>query len=131
MGDKYIVPQHVFPMNIIPVGAKLVIYGAGTVGKGYKIWADLAGFYKVVKWVDKSVSKGDSDMRGVEPVESIRLVDFDYIVVAVKNKSIAQEIIEDLVQYQIDREKIIWEYPITIAEIFVRENKMGSKEMFN
>lgn len=131
LGDKYIVPQHVFPMNIIPVGAKLVIYGAGTVGKGYKIWADLAGFYKVVKWVDKSVSKGDSDMRGVEPVESIRLVDFDYIVVAVKNKSIAQEIIEDLVQYQIDREKIIWEYPITIAEIFVRENKMGSKEMFN
>ena len=57
--------------------------------------------------------------------------DFDYIVIAVKNKGVAQEIIEDLKQYQIDREKIVWEYPSSIAEFFVRENKVGNKELFD
>lgn len=85
----------------------------------------------MVKWVDKSVSDEDKGIRGVESVESIPFVDFDYIVIAVKNKSVAQEIIEDLKQYQIDREKIVWEYPSSIAEFFVQENKVGSKELFD
>lgn len=131
LGDKYIVSKYVFPMNLIPTGSKVIIYGAGIVGKGYKSWADETGFCKVVKWVDKYVSSENHGVCGVESVESIPLVDFDYIVIAVKNKGVAQEIIEDLKQYQIDREKIVWEYPSSIAEFFVRENKMGSKELFD
>ena len=85
----------------------------------------------MVKWVDKYVSSENHGVCGVESVESIPLVDFDYIVIAVKNKGVAQEIIEDLKQYQIDREKIVWEYPSSIAEFFVRENKVGNKELFD
>lgn len=131
LGDKYIVSKYVFPMNLIPTGSKVIIYGAGIVGKGYKSWADETGFCKVVKWVDKYVSSENHGVCGVESVESIPLVDFDYIVIAVKNKGVAQEIIEDLKQYQIDREKIVWEYPSSIAEFFVRENKVGNKELFD
>ena len=131
LGDKYIVSKYVFPMNLIPTGSKVIIYGAGIVGKGYKSWADETGFCKVVKWVDKYVSSENHGVCGVESVESIPLVDFDYIVIAVKNKGVAQEIIEDLKQYQIDREKIVWEYPSSIAEFFVRENKVRNKELFD
>lgn len=131
LGSKYIVSKYAFPMNLIPTGAKIIIYGAGTIGKGYKTWVDLTELYEVVKWVDASVPAGSSDMRGVESIESIQTVEFDYIVIAVKNKSIAQEIIEYLQQYQIAREKIIWEHPISVAKFFVRENKTGSEILFD
>lgn len=36
LGDKYIVSKYVFPMNLIPTGSKVIIYGAGVVGKDIK-----------------------------------------------------------------------------------------------
>ena len=103
-------------------GKKVVIYGAGTYGRG--LYKDLIYWNcadKIVAWVDRNPEKAvrwvdehpeeymGKFMQRVESIENIRKIDYDYVAIAVKDEYIAREISNDLREkFAVPAEKIVW-----------------------
>lgn len=114
---RYSAPTYVFDTQLFPQGSKIILYGAGTIGRQYKRWMDIISIYQLVKWVDQSGGNG------VDDVKSIKETEFDYVLIAVKYKDTADEIKRQLCDYGIAEEKIVWKVPKTFASFFVRRNE--------
>lgn len=112
--EEYIFPQYFFKSNKIPMSSKVIIYGAGNVGKSF--WSQLKanGYYELLGIVDKNPSNIPSKFRPSYSIEDIRKIDFDYIIIAIKDIKLAKEIHDNLISQYITPEKIIWEQPISI-----------------
>ncbi len=106
-GDKTERALYLFPFDKIPVGKKIVLYGASKVGQTYYDQIRRLHYGEVVAWVDRSYDSYGN--LGVAAVESIRKVkDYDYIVIAIRAGNIAEEIKYDLVRLGVEKEKIVW-----------------------
>ncbi len=99
----------IFPYHRIPSGSRVVLYAAGYVGREYyeQLW-DNPNF-TVVLWVDKNADK--MDMK-ISAVEEIRTADYDYIVIAVEDESVAAKIRSTLHGMGVADEKIVWDLSI-------------------
>lgn len=100
----------IFPYSKIPYGSKIAIYAAGKVGQAFYSLMQNSHYAEVVLWVDEKFEILSKNF----PVESPKLLlskreEYQYLVVAVDNKKIADTILEKLYLHQIPREKIIWE----------------------
>ena len=92
-------------------GKDIIIYGAGNVGRSYKIFFERYGICNVKLWVDKSaLAKGERYV--VFAIEDIRECEYDYIIVAIHSEDIATEVMDELAETGIDRKKILWRKPI-------------------
>lgn len=116
LGRKYSIPTYVFDTQLISPGSKILLYGAGTVGQQYRKWINMLNTYQIVKWVDKN------NYVGVDGIDSIKESEFDYVLIAVRHKSVAEEIKKLLREYGIEEKKIVWEPPISFASLFVGES---------
>ena len=97
--------RYMFPFDKIEKNKSIVLYGAGEVGKAYRAQLNMVSYCKDILWVDKNYEKyHNSD---VVPVDNILNYPFDYIVIAVANKEVADSICEDLSSMGISKEKII------------------------
>jgi len=104
-----------FPRHLVRRGNRVLIYGAGDVGKSYinnlknDCYAEIAG------WVDREYRKIKS-YRSVEVTDpnSIGKNEFDTLLIAVWNEDTAYEIKGSLIKMGIPEEKIIWERPLHI-----------------
>lgn len=123
-GGRYSIPSYVFDTKLFPPQSKLALYGAGVIGQQYKQWIDLLQIYQLVKWVDKNANIG------VDAVESLKKTEFDYVLIAVKQEKIAEEIIMQLLGIGIHSEKIVWVKPESFAGFFVRKNERIQKDLF-
>ncbi len=79
----------------LPYGSKIILYGAGAIGQIYynQIIHDVQHKIEIIKWVDKNYNKYAGDGIKVECPESILSVYYDYVVVAIKNVDIAEEVV--------------------------------------
>ena len=116
LDEKYSVPRYIFDMKLIPQGSKIVLYGAGAVGKQYKEWIDQMDFYQLISWIDKNGGIG------IDQVESIKEIEFDYVLIAVKQESMADEIRGQLKEYGIDDNKIIWKAPEPFIHFCIKKS---------
>lgn len=91
---------------------KIILYAAGKVGKNYYHQIKHQKKCCLVAWADK-VLQG-SRVYGQEIIRPswICTYDYDYIIIAVLNKNQADNIIEELNNFDIDDKKIIWVNPI-------------------
>lgn len=113
------VPNYIMPPNIIPNGSHIVLYGAGEVGKSYYNYIINNKWYDLVKWVDKRYDFYRKDGLNVYPVESIKMCNWDYIVLAVKYKTKSDEMRDYLVKhFQIENEKIVWVKPQGLLDVY-------------
>lgn len=103
---------YLFPYHLIPKNSKIIVYGAGEVGKNYYHCVENGKYATLVAWVDKDYGKYDSR---VEASEVIIHREFDYVVIAVSKKELAQEIARYLEFLGVDKNKIVWETPVRIA----------------
>ena len=87
-------------------GKKVILYGTGHVGKDY--YHTIRNFSTVVLWTDSN-----SILDGVNRIENIGLLEFDYVLVAVKSGTAAKEIKKSLIDRGIPRNKILWHIPVT------------------
>ncbi len=92
---------------------KIVLYGAGSVGQSF--YRDITEYEKdvvdVVLWADASYEKflgGVLDFAISSP-DKIKEVEYDYIIIAVFEPEIKDQIVCKLVDMGIDREKILWQ----------------------
>lgn len=91
-------------------GKRVVLYGAGNVGKWYYREMREEADSIIVTWVDKNAKLlRENECLPVEDVDVISNKEFDYLIVAVYDKDCFEKIKENLkMTYQIPDEKIIW-----------------------
>ena len=66
----------------------------------------------------------------MEKVDSLKEVEFDYILIAVKREKMAEEIKKQLFEYGIKEEKIVWDKPKPFASFFVRKNEISQRSLY-
>lgn len=115
--DKYAKCIHFFEMSEINIikGKKVVIYGAGNVGRDYYAQISKYSTCKIVGWVDKNYDRYHYEYAGVECIENLKDLEFDIILIAVKNKERAEKIRQELEVMGISKERIWWNAPITLV----------------
>ena len=97
--------RYLFPFDKVEKNKKIVLYGAGKVGKAYYAQLGMINYCKSILWVDKNYEKYHRD--DVVSVDNILKSSFDYIVVAVANKEMVKSICEDLISMGIPKESLI------------------------
>ena len=104
-----------FPYNFISRGDKVMIYGAGNVGKSYVNELKLTNYAEIVGWVDK---KYDSikEYHGVHVTapEQLTEKEFDLLLVAILDETAARAVIANLVDMGIPEDKILWKKPLCV-----------------
>ena len=93
----------VFPFSEVRQNSKVVIYGAGLFGRQYLKQVELTKYCEVVAVADSNFE----NMDGVVDPASIDKFIFDYIVIAINNPIVTQEIKNSLCENGVPKEKII------------------------
>lgn len=91
------------PYKVISRNARIILYGAGRMGKDYWHQLQYSKYCNVVAWTDKNWKA-----YGIDSTECIRKDDYDYIVIAVVKEAVAEEIKADLINQGVSEEKILW-----------------------
>lgn len=102
---------YVYPELNLLVGKNVIIYGAGNVGRSYKLFFERHAVCNVKLWVDKNATSNDEKYT-ISKIEDIKDCQYDYVIVAIKSEGVAKEVIEELAEAGIDANKILWSKPI-------------------
>lgn len=103
-------PEEVtFPYHLFYYGSRIVIYGAGKIGRKFYNHAVKDGIIKLSGIVDSNASEIDKDGIPVLPVSAIEQMEFDYILIAVMNPAMAREIQSSLLDRGIPEHKLKWD----------------------
>lgn len=103
---------YLFPYQCINKGSKIILYGAGKVGQSYYEQIRKNEYCDIVAWVDRNAYKENED---IIPLTEIVGLKYSQIVIGIKSKEIADEIINDLIMSNVDKEKIVWEEPYVMS----------------
>lgn len=117
LGKNAGIPYYDFPKNRIPFHAKVVLYGAGNVGQSYykQIYAEKV--YCLTGWVDSNYKKYQAQGLNVMPLEKLKSLDFDYVLIALKYHQLAEEVMANLrSMFGIVESKLLWFEPISIID---------------
>lgn len=93
-----------FPREKIRENERIIIYGAGDIGKFFVQQIADNHYCRVVLWVDK---KHESLGSAIHAPENIIKCDFDYVLVAIFDEKVSNSVKEYLVSLGIDRDKIL------------------------
>ena len=103
-GQSYIFPYHLFQE-----GERTVIYGAGESGKSFYQQLQRQNYLQPVGIVDKRAKELITPDFLVQPVEALKNMEFDALLIAVINEKAAKEIKESLIRTGIPEPKIRWQ----------------------
>lgn len=103
--------KYVFPYPDLDKESSIVLYGAGKVGLDYYRQIYRRKLAELVLWADKEWEKYQKDYLPVSAPEEIGSCVFDYLIIAVWKKDLADEIRQKLVDMGIAAEKILWNTP--------------------
>lgn len=100
-----------FPYDLIPEGKEIVLYGAGRVGEDFYRLIKQTKYCQLTAWADKNASHYRKQGLSVSDMEEIQNHFYDYVLIAVYHEKTAEEIREELKEYGIDADKIVWGKP--------------------
>ena len=108
--DRPLAKGYVFPFNKVPKDSKLLIYGAGNVGKAYVDQIKSTEYSKDVQWVDSNYLDYDgTEYDGeVKAPDSVNYTYIDYAVIAIANPNTAKEIRAYLINKGVEARHIVW-----------------------
>lgn len=108
---RFLIHRYFYSEIISLKGKKVVIYGAGTVGKDY--YSQLCQYQecKVVAWVDKNALKYQNDYTDISEPDILKKLDYDMLIIAVKDYQLAKQIEKELIKQGISEGKITWSMP--------------------
>lgn len=89
-GNDYEEIGHLFPFDKIEKNQRIVLYGAGRLGKTYYHQLLQIPYCELVLWVDKNYQKYKCyDVSAIEEIENLK---YDKIIVAIESEEVAQSI---------------------------------------
>lgn len=115
-GIQYL-PCYQPPYELITDCRRIILYGAGNVGKMYYQQLINQEGWEIVKWVDNKKSGQVSFQRQIESPDSIVNEDIDAVLLAIKDKKVAEDIRRLLKEKGIQESKILWREPFENALI--------------
>lgn len=104
--------KYACPFPELEKDSKIILYGAGKVGTDYYWQIYRRKLAELVLWVDKRWMEYQNDYTPVYAPEEITNHVYDYIIIAVTKKELADEIRKELIQKEIAEEKILWRMPV-------------------
>ena len=108
-GDYVDNDRFIFPFSEIPRNSNIVLYGARMVGQTYYDQLKRTGYCNVVAWVDKGYQDYQRNgMKNVSGIETIKNIEFDYIVIAVSHMDLCRKIKSDLISLGVAERKIVY-----------------------
>ncbi|SDB28856.1 4Fe-4S single cluster domain-containing protein [Pseudobutyrivibrio sp. YE44] len=111
----------VFPYDDIEPGAKIILYGAGDVGQAYYFQIIKSGYCEVVSWIDKDYKKYSEWGLNIESINVFLEKEYDLILLAVANHSVACDINSFLLEQGVKQEKIVWGIGSTSKILYDKE----------
>lgn len=99
------------PKSMFKNGAKLALYGAGALGKSLRNQIVFENEYELIAWFDRNYLLLQKDGYNVIDPEKIDKHLFDFILIAVFDKKIAEAIKKDILSKGINVDKIVWISP--------------------
>ncbi len=98
-------------------GKKVVIYGAGSVGQGYYAQISRYATCMIVGWVDLKFQQYQFGYAQVQPVTELEKMQYDVLLLAIKDENKAKQIRRELMERRgIPEKMIMWEQPGSILE---------------
>lgn len=109
--DNIQIPAYVLPDFKINKDMRIVVYGAGKVGRCY--YQQLKGKgYEDVCLLDKNASEKGMAKGVVHYPQMLKTAEFDMVIIGVKFKGIAEGIKREIMElYGVPEEKILWDEP--------------------
>jgi predicted O-methyltransferase YrrM len=96
---------HLFPFDKVPKHSRIVLYGAGNVGKQFYDQITKTNFCEIVLWLDK---KADwIPVKQPETVTDLNPDDYDFAIIAIENEIIRLEVKALLMNYGVPEHKIL------------------------
>lgn len=95
-------------LDRIPEGAKVILYGAGELGRKYRKQLQSRKDLQYITCVDFSYERLCSEEFKVESPQLVDGYDYDYIVITIKNPQKAQEIKKELESTGVAENRILW-----------------------
>ena len=105
----YVSDNFYFPDESRLLGKKVAIYGMGLVGKAYYQQFSGNRSIQIVAWVDRLWTHNKDDL--IQSPDILTRIDYDVIIIAVKDVNMAEEIRTHLLKKKICEEKIVWVKP--------------------
>ena len=106
-GEEYPKWYYVFPFSNIEYGSKVIIYGAGRIGEMYVKQVKKTNDCEIVQWSDKFFDGSKEGLAITTPEKIIESL-FDYVVIAINDREIVDDVKNELIALEVDTEKIIW-----------------------
>ena len=98
--------KYLYPYPIVRKGSKIAVYGGGTLGTQIVNALDYTKDYQVVIWVDKYSTYQPLPGHKVEDISKLADALFDFVVIAVLDIKIVEEIEQSLLKNGIPEYKI-------------------------
>ena len=98
----------IFPFQHIPKGQKIIIYGAGAVGREYYRQLETSGWCSHVHITDKY------NITSFPPTQSLDCIiseDYDVLLIALENHTVAEQVRKMLLDLGVLESKILWFSP--------------------
>ncbi len=108
--EQYLTGAYVFPFQRIEKGSRVVLYGAGYVGRVFYRQLMTCKYCDIAAWVAKDYMTCENK-RIVKSPETLAGLAYDKIVIAVQEMEMAENIKKDITGMGIPEEKIVWETP--------------------
>lgn len=98
-----------FPYEEVEKGSKIILYGAGNVGRDFYFQIKHSSYCSIQAWVDKNFMQYDSQV--ICSLDNGLYKQYDYIVVAISEEKVFKQIEVDLLKNGVEKNKIIWRNP--------------------
>lgn len=95
-------------LDRIPADSKVILYGAGELGRKYRKQLQSRADLHYITCVDFSYERLNSEEFRVESPQTVDDYDYDYIVITIKNSQKAQEVKDSLKKLEVAEERILW-----------------------
>jgi len=97
--------NYLFPFDNVPKNSRIVLYGAGNVGRQFYDQITETNFCEIVLWLDK---KADGILvKQPETIVGINVNDYDIVIIAIESKIISSEVKTLLMSYGVPEHKIL------------------------
>ena len=103
--------KYELPVSKSIENCKIVLYGAGAVGRDYDIQLR-ANNHNMVAWIDKKHEELKSRGWPVCGLEELSKIDYDKVLIATKKKNLFESMRDDLKASGVKEENIVWLPPI-------------------
>lgn len=97
-----------FPFSKVRMGTRIAVYGAGSFGRVIKEFWEHSSGCGVIGWFDLHYETYQKQGIDVVCIDGLHQLEFDCLVIAILNETLAEKIKEDLVIMGIPEAKIDW-----------------------